>query len=183
VKSEHNLIDAVDFVSVNFTNWSKVYTILISGDVDRPLSHEGRIVFFHQKSELVEAKSLLSGAEARLLKNATSPIQICDVKLAIDTLSEGQDDNQLLLHSINFLLDCVNFIGKRVPSLHEDRLFDLADALSFHPRIPKKFGNQKAQIRQSLLWCQFAVTNESIFLETLGKHSVTRSPLVQHVRA
>jgi hypothetical protein len=183
MKSSGN-IDAVDFVSVKFTNWPQVYTLFISGDIDRPLSREGRPVFFQDRTKLSEAKALLTPGEARLLKTPARPFLICDMKTAAMNVSNGVDSEHLALHSINFALDCVNFIGKRIPLQQEECLFALADSLSFNKRIPTKFVEKSEFVKQSLLWCQFAITNESVFLEDTSRRNTTsNSPLVHKVRA
>jgi hypothetical protein len=150
-----------------------VYTLVLYNEVarqdaNRPLTHDGRIVFFKRLREAGRAMAL---GDIAFRKYSAAPNDVAivyDVPSVIQLVERGdRDDDAILADFLNELLDFVAATKWPIPSAYIDSLHALADRTTFD----KEFGdmldgvpNGRSETRNALSWCLGTVLSNVLVL-------------------
>ena len=150
-----------------------VYTLVLYNEVarqdaNRPLTHDGRIVFFER---LRDADRALALGDIAFRKYAAAPNDVAivyDVPTVIELVDRGRrDDDAVLADFLNELLDFVAATRWPMPPTYTTSLRALADRTTFD----KEFGDmldgvptRRSETRNALLWSLGTVLSNVLFL-------------------
>ncbi len=142
------------------------YTLFVlESQNDRPLLHEGRILFFAATSDAPSALELSENDMARL---APAPIEleiICDVAQALHIANaQDEDADGVLLEAIALFDDMIRAIQINVPAQYMSVLSALSERLSTTPEFASMLtetGIDRETIEDALIWCVGAITVKS----------------------
>jgi hypothetical protein len=137
------------------------YTLLAVGsDNERPLTSEGRIVFFvHQ--ELAARALALDPGMARLGPAPESVETFCDIAEALYRVNSQQaDPDGVILDCLLVFDDLVRATKLHMPDRYQGILTELAARLTEGAQLRNIFTNQslREHVEDALLWCVGAVT-------------------------
>jgi hypothetical protein len=143
-----------------------LYNEVARNEQNRPLTHDGKIVFF---KEVSQAQQVLALGDRAFRKYRVAKHDIAatyDVVRVMDLIVGGEYDKEALLADfINELLDFVAATKWTLSGIHRDALFALADTATFD----KGFGEmlrahpeKRKEACDALLWCFGAILSSSI---------------------
>jgi hypothetical protein len=138
------------------------YTLVLYNEVarrdgNRPLTHDGRIVFFKRLPDAGRALALGDRAFRKYSDPPRDVAIVYDVSRVIRLVDEAdRDDDGILADFLNELLDFVAATKWPLPTAYRDLLHGLADRTTFD----KRFGDMldgvtdgRAETRNALVWC------------------------------
>ncbi len=137
------------------------YTLLaVGGDDERPITSEGRLVFFvHPK---LAAKTLaLDPSMTRLGPPPETIETFCDVAEALYRINSQQSDPEgVILDCLLVFDDLVRATKLHMPDRYQGILTELAARLTEGNSLRNIFTNQslREHVEDALLWCVGAVT-------------------------
>ena len=140
------------------------YTLLsVGGDNERPLTAEGRVLFFTNPQ--LAAKALaLDAALARLGPPPQELETFCDVAEALYRVnSQNADPDGVILDCLLVFDDLVRATKLHMPDRYQGILTELAARLTEGAQLGKIFSSHslREHVEDALLWCVGAVTVKS----------------------
>jgi hypothetical protein len=143
------------------------YTLLaVGGDNERPLTADGRIVFF-VRTTLVH-KALAMDKSLAVLGNPPREVEtICDVAQTLYLVNSQDDDpDGVVLDCLLIFDDLVRATQISMPERYQGILTELAGHLTEGQSLKKIFTNESLRhhVEDALLWCVGAVTMKAKIL-------------------
>jgi len=146
-----------------------LYYEVARGDANRPLTSDGRIVFFRA---IAQATAILQLGDAAFRKYGKAPGEVAycyDLPEVLSRIATGaRDDGAHVLNFINELLDFVRATEHVVPEHYLRTLTTVADWLTFDKRIAAVAdtrGVQVTEIRDALFWCLGAIASNASIVD------------------
>ena len=146
-----------------------LYNEVARGDDNRPLTSDGRIVFFADPKDARRALALGDSAFRKYERPPDSVAVVYDLA-AVTTLIRGgeEDGNGIVADTLNELFDFVAATRFRLSGAFKDVLFQLADHTTFDKSLSAFFGSNDGQrelAENAFLWCVGAVAMSSRLLD------------------
>jgi hypothetical protein len=143
------------------------YTLLaVGGDNERPLTADGRIIFF-SRTTLVH-KALAMDKSLAVLGNPPRDFEtMCDVAQALYLVnSQEEDTDGVVLDCLLIFDDLVRATQISMPERYQGILTELAARLTEGQSLKKVFTNDalRQHVEDALLWCVGAVTMKAKLL-------------------
>ena len=143
------------------------YTLLaVGGDNERPLTADGKIVFF-ARTTLVH-KALAMDASMAVLGNPPRDMEtLCDVAETLYLVnSQDADPDGVVLDCLLIFDDLVRATQISMPERYQGILTELAARLTEGQSLKKIFSSEslRQHVEDALLWCVGAVTMKSKLL-------------------
>jgi len=143
------------------------YTLLaVGGDNERPLTVDGRIIFFVRPT-LVH-KALAMDKSMAVLGNPPRDVEtICDVAQTLYLVnSQDEDPDGVVLDCLLIFDDLVRASQVSMPERYQGMLTELAARLTEGQSLKKIFTSESLRhhVEDALLWCVGAVTMKSKLL-------------------
>jgi hypothetical protein len=143
------------------------YTLLaVGGDNERPLTADGRIIFF-ARTTLVH-KALAMDKSLAVLGNPPRDVEtMCDVAQALYLVnSQDEDPDGVVLDCLLIFDDLVRATQISMPERYQGILTELAARLTEGQSLKKVFTNDalRQHVEDALLWCVGAVTMKAKLL-------------------
>jgi hypothetical protein len=137
------------------------YTLLaVGGDNERPLTADGRIIFFVRLTQV--HKALAMDATMSVLGNPPRAVEtICDVAQTLYLVnSQDADPDGVVLDCLLIFDDLVRASGLGMPERYQGILTELAARLTEGQSLKKVFTSEalRHHVEDALLWCVGAVT-------------------------
>ncbi len=136
------------------------YTLLsVGGDNERPLTAEGRVLFF-SNPQLAEKALALDASLARLGPPPQEIETFCDVAEALYRVnSQNADPDGVILDCLLVLDDLVRATKLHMPDRYQGILTELAARLTEGAQLEKIFSSHslREHVEDALLWCVGAV--------------------------
>ncbi len=145
------------------------YTVFaLEGDNERPITRQGRVVFFTHASRSADALEL-ADVSMRLLGPAPTELEmLCDVAQAMHLANAGDiDEDGVLLDCIACLDDLVRAAEINAPAEAMAVLSVLSERLMENPNFGAWLSEQgldRERIEDALMWCVGAVAVKSRFV-------------------
>jgi hypothetical protein len=143
------------------------YTLLaVGGDNERPLTANGRILFF-TRPQLAKTALALDASLAGLGPAPEELETFCDVAEALYRVnSQNTDPDGVVLDCLLVLDDLVRATRLHMPDRYQGILTELAARLTEGAQLRNIFTNNalREHVEDALLWCVGAVTVKSRFL-------------------
>jgi hypothetical protein len=144
-------------------------TVIFSGDIDRPLTIDGYVIFFNKLDVLSETLEL---AAPEILQNLDiSEFYIVDIAMTIHLIHKGEiDDSVVIVESLNIIIDLVKAARWPMPNEYKSILYQAADHFTFSKDITAFFESQnvsRTQVLDAITWCIGAIVIKSKILTTL----------------
>jgi hypothetical protein len=119
-----------------------LYYEVARNDQNRPLTHDGRIVFFQRPNQANEALSLGDAAFRKYGKAPAEISAVYDVHEALQLVRTGTcDDNATIVNLLNELFDLVSATPVSLPNAYRDAQAALADHATFSRDLGEYFGD------------------------------------------
>lgn len=138
-----------------------LYNEVARDDSNRPLTQDGRILFFRSPLEANRALALGDSAFRKYKPIGSNVTYIYDLPKVLDLVSGAdRDEPGVIADFINELLDLVAATRWPLPAAYRKRLFELADQTTFDKDLTGLYGgdsDMRAEARDALLWCVGAV--------------------------
>jgi len=143
------------------------YTLLaVGGDNERPLTADGRIIFF-ARTTLVH-KALAMDKSLAVLGNPPRDVEtMCDVAQTLYLVnSQDEDPDGVVLDCLLIFDDLVRATQISMPERYQAILTELAGRLTEGQSLKKVFTNEalRQHVEDALLWCVGAVTMKAKLL-------------------
>lgn len=143
------------------------YTLLaVGGDNERPLTADGRIIFF-ARTTLVH-KALAMDKSLAVLGNPPRDVEtMCDVAQTLYLVnSQDEDPDGVVLDCLLIFDDLVRATQISMPERYQVILTELAGRLTEGQSLKKVFTNDalRQHVEDALLWCVGAVTMKAKLL-------------------
>ena len=143
------------------------YTLLaVGGDNERPLTADGRIIFF-ARTTLVH-KALAMDKSLAVLGNPPRDVEtMCDVAQTLYLVnSQDEDPDGVVLDCLLIFDDLVRATQISMPERYQAILTELAGRLTEGHSLKKVFTNDalRQHVEDALLWCVGAVTMKAKLL-------------------
>ena len=143
------------------------YTLLaVGGDNERPLTADGRIIFF-ARTTLVH-KALAMDKSLAVLGNPPRDVEtMCDVAQTLYLVnSQDEDPDGVVLDCLLIFDDLVRATQISMPERYQGILTELAARLTEGQSLKKVFTNDalRQHVEDALLWCVGAVTMKAKLL-------------------
>ena len=143
------------------------YTLLaVGGDNERPLTADGRIIFFVRTT--LAHKALAMDKSLAVLGNPPRDVEtICDVAQALYLVnSRDEDPDGVVLDCLLIFDDLVRASQISMPERYQGILTELAARLTEGQSLKKIFSSEllRHHVEDALLWCVGAVTMKSKLL-------------------
>lgn len=137
------------------------YTLLaVGGDNERPLTADGRIIFFLRLTQV--HKALAMDPSLAVLGNPPRAVEtICDVAQTLYLVnSQDSDPDGVVLDCLLIFDDLVRASGLSMPERYQGVLTELAARLTEGQSLKKVFTNEalRHHVEDALLWCVGAIT-------------------------
>ena len=167
---ENKLVEGIDLVCFNFFHENEVDLYMLStyGEVDLPLTVDGRLILFHSTSLTKLAFSLFP---EELVKGQSIPVEValtCNVPHAVKKIKSGKVDQKVtILNCLNMFFDIFKVLNVDIPETYRKNLYAFADYLTFEKNIVAFFDTTEAKrvdILQAFLWCVGTVLSNSKIL-------------------
>jgi hypothetical protein len=137
------------------------YTVLaVGGDNDRPLTSEGRIVFF-VRPELAATALALDNELSRVGPAPEALETFCDVAEALYRVnSQNADPDGVILDCLLVFYDLLRATKLHMPDRYQGILTELAARLTEGDSLRKIFASPslREHVEDALLWCIGALT-------------------------
>jgi hypothetical protein len=146
---------------------AQFYTLLaVGGDNERPLTADGRIIFF-TRTTLVH-KALAMDQSMAVLGTPPRDVEtMCDVAQTLYLVnSQDNDPDGVVLDCLLIFDDLVRASQLSMPERYQGILTELAARLTEGDSLKKVFTNEalRHHVEDALLWCVGAVTMKSRLL-------------------
>lgn len=146
---------------------SQFYTLLaVGGDNERPLTADGRIIFF-QRTTLAH-KALAMDQTMAVLGNPPRDVEtMCDVAQTLYLVnSQDNDTDGVVLDCLLILDDLVRATRLSMPERYQGILTELAARLTEGESLKKIFTSDalRGHVEDGLLWCVGAVAMKARLL-------------------
>lgn len=160
-------IALLEFQFVDQNEFPSIYTFTTYGEVDIPLSVDGKLIFFPIE-RCAQAYELYSD---EIKKEISLPHEVSltlNIPKMINLIKkENIDENSVILNCLNIFFDQINQIDVIFPESLKKILFKLADHLTFDSNF-QLFLNQEKITRDEILegttWCIGTILINSKFL-------------------
>jgi len=143
---------------------AQFYTVLaVGGDNERPITVEGRIVFF-TRVELAAKALALDADLARLGVPPQEMETFCDIAQTLHLVnSQDADPEGVILECLLIFDDLVRATRLHMPDIYQGLLTELAASLAERTTLRRIFRKHKLreQVEDALLWCIGAVAAKS----------------------
>lgn len=143
------------------------YTLLaVGGDNERPLTSDGRIIFFVRPT-LVHKALAMDKSLAELGTPPRDVETICDVAQTLYLVnSEDEDPDGVVLDCLLIFDDLVRATQISMPERYQGILTELAARLTEGQSLKKIFTSEalRGHVEDALLWCVGAVTMKAKIL-------------------
>jgi hypothetical protein len=146
------------------------YTLMgDEGESERPITREGRILFFRHPKDARKALKESDNGFADLARVPHEMEMLCDVSSALYVANaEESDEEGVLFELIAVFDDLLRAIRMNVPEEHAGLLGAVAQRLAQNPEFVSVLESRKAtrdKLEDALLWCVGAVAVKSSFVE------------------
>src|SRR5215469_9049918 len=143
------------------------YTLVaVGGDNERPLTAEGRIIFFARTTLM--HKALAMDKSLAVLGNPPRDVEMmCDVAQTLYLVnSQNEDPDGVVLDCLLIFDDLVRATQISMPERYQAILTELAGRLTEGQSLKKVFTNDalRQHVEDALLWCVGAVTMKAKLL-------------------
>jgi hypothetical protein len=140
------------------------YTVLaVGGDNERPITAEGRLLFFPHPGSA--AKALALDPDMAKLGQAPQEIEtFCDVAEALHLInSQNADPDGVILDCLLVFDDLVRATKLHMPDRYQGMLTELAARLTERAQLREIFSSNslREHVEDALLWCVGAVAMKS----------------------
>lgn len=139
------------------------------GDRNRPLTSEGRIVFFR---DIAHANRALKLGDAAFRKYGKAPAEVAcvyDVPAVLARVQHEDVDHQAgILDLLNELTDFVDATGRVMPEQYRQRIARFADWLTFDTNYSRFFlahGAERTEILDAILWSIGAIVSQALMID------------------
>jgi hypothetical protein len=143
------------------------YTLLaVGGDDERPLTSDGRVIFFVRPDLAAKALALDPGI-AQLGPPPEEIETFCDISEALYLVNSQQaDPDGVILDCLLVFDDLVRATKLHMPDRYQGMLTELAARLTEGAQLRSIFTNQslREHVEDALLWCVGAVVVKSYML-------------------
>jgi hypothetical protein len=141
---------------------AQFYTLVsLEGDSERPITREGRILFFHNPQDAARALALAGPEFPRLSQPQAEVEMLCDLAHTLYVVhSLDEDEEGVLFDTIACLDDLLHAIEISVPAQYGKILAGLSRALDKGPKFAEWLTIQeipRESVEDALLWCIGAV--------------------------
>ena len=145
-------------------------------EYDRPILHDGKIVFF-TTLDLAQSAFRLAEAELGYLEpNFEKVTMICDIAFILYMVyCQDFDDSATIVHSLNLIFDLVKATRLTMPEQYKKALYKFAGHLTFDKEYASFFTeNDIARtLIEAVLWCVGAIVCKSkILTNNLSKEAI-----------
>jgi hypothetical protein len=138
-----------------------LYNEVARNDENRPLTHDGQILFFRTPRDANRALSLGDAAFRKYNPIGEELAYVYDIpKVLALVAGADRDEPGIVADFINELLDFVTATRWALPPLYRDSLFALADRTTFDKDLTGLYDrapNLRSEASNALLWCLGAV--------------------------
>lgn len=136
----------------------EVYTLILPGEVDQPLSEGGYLLFFRDPAS---AAQFLNGR-----RHLTGEVDaVYNLAMVLYLLAHKNcDTTAIIVDSLNILFDLVTAIKITMPIKYKEPLYCLADHLTFNQEFASFLNEQNISrtiIIDGLIWCLGAIVSQS----------------------
>jgi hypothetical protein len=143
------------------------YTLLaVGGDNERPLTVDGRIIFFVRLTQA--HKALVMDPSLAVLGNPPRAVEtICDVAQTLYLVnSQDADPDGVVLDCLLIFDDLVRASGLSMPERYQGILTELAARLTEGQSLKKVFTSEalRHHVEDALLWCVGAIAMKARML-------------------
>jgi hypothetical protein len=145
------------------------YGLVLEGDIDEPLMHEGRVVLFREAARAADLLARYGSSMKADRAEISKPFFWCDVAQTLHLLQAGGlDEDACVLGAVNALLDLVRATGLKMPASAKAALHSIADYCTMNKDLTKYLEEEgdysSDALVDAVLWCVGAVATKSTVL-------------------
>jgi len=143
----------------------QLYTIFFPGDIDKPLTNQGYILFFSDLQ--ITTKAIKAGDidYHNFIYPPTEVDLVCNIAELLYLINhETRDDSAIIVDCLNILFDMIRAIHINMPPNYQSILYAFADHLTFNQEFASFFTKQQTSataISDALTWCIGAIVSKS----------------------